>query len=113
MAYDARLAFARNLSRGESCVDLALAALQIAAEDDAIGEGMNLKSKESFLNSVSCGRGFICDKSGRGFQISLFYRGCFNVIGHRRSNSRVKLETGCQGHQCLHLLGRCPPQLEL
>ena len=81
MAYDARLAFARNLSRGESCVDLALAALQIAAEDDAIGEGMNLKSKESFLNSVSCGRGFICDKSGRGFQISLFYRGCFKTDG--------------------------------
>lgn len=34
--FEARRAFAQNVSRGEASVDVALAALQIAAEDDAI-----------------------------------------------------------------------------
>jgi hypothetical protein len=37
LAAEARLAFAANVARGEAGVDLAEAALQIAAEDDAIG----------------------------------------------------------------------------
>ena len=36
-AYQARAALVENLRRGEGGVDLADAALQIAAEDDALG----------------------------------------------------------------------------
>jgi hypothetical protein len=39
LAFDARVAFARNLARGEAGMHLAEAALQVAAEDDAIGAG--------------------------------------------------------------------------
>jgi hypothetical protein len=35
-AYSARMAFVRNIARGESGIDLAQAAFQIAAEDDAL-----------------------------------------------------------------------------
>lgn len=38
LAYDARRAFAENLSRGDASMDLALAALQIVAEDDALSK---------------------------------------------------------------------------
>eukprot|EP00210_Caulerpa_lentillifera_P007688 g7339.t1 len=36
LAHEARLAFVKNISRGEALVDLSLAALQICSEDDAI-----------------------------------------------------------------------------
>lgn len=39
LAAEARLAFARNVARGEAGINLAEAALQVAAEDDAIGGG--------------------------------------------------------------------------
>lgn len=38
-AWEARVAFARNIARGEPGMNLAEAALQVAAEDDALGEG--------------------------------------------------------------------------
>lgn len=37
LASNARVAFAENISRGEAGMHVAAAALQIAAEDDAIG----------------------------------------------------------------------------
>ena len=43
MAHEARLEFSRNIARGESCIDLALAALQIAAEDDAMSKGLTTR----------------------------------------------------------------------
>ncbi|GAB4816397.1 hypothetical protein N2152v2_003443 [Parachlorella kessleri] len=42
-AYEARMAFLRNISRGEAAVDLADAALQIAAEDDALVSHSSVK----------------------------------------------------------------------
>ncbi|GMH45123.1 hypothetical protein BSKO_13080 [Bryopsis sp. KO-2023] len=36
LAFNARKEFARNLSKGDACMDLALAAVHIAAEDDAL-----------------------------------------------------------------------------
>lgn len=37
------MAFLENISAGEACVDLAMAALQIAAEDDAIVSHSSVK----------------------------------------------------------------------
>jgi hypothetical protein len=40
LAFEARAAFACNIARGEAGMNLAEAALQVAAEDDAIGESL-------------------------------------------------------------------------
>lgn len=49
LAFEARLAFARNIARGEAGVNLAEAALQVAAEDDAIGEWYKLLQTERYI----------------------------------------------------------------
>lgn len=37
LSHEARRSLALNMQKGDACMDLALAALQIAAEDDALG----------------------------------------------------------------------------